>query len=114
MEKTDQEIAELFHEMREATGLPLEQIAGKLKTPVTTLVSLEQGNIVALPPWQETSKVIFDYTKMLGLDPEPILRRIMLQLPQDDPSRPQTQNYAPSYNNMRSNADAVMTRVPGT
>ena len=58
--------------------------------------------------------MVFEYANMLGLDPEPVLRRIMVQLPQDHPNRPRTQSVEPSYDNMRSNVSAVMNRVPGT
>jgi hypothetical protein len=110
----DKEIAELFREMRQATGLPLEKIASQLQTGDETIRLLEEGHLSALPPWNETNRVILEYTNMLGLDSEPVLRRVMLQLPGDHPKRPKTQVHEPSYDNMRSNVSAIMNRVPGS
>ena len=112
--KTDSEIAELFCEMRHASGRSLEQLAHQFNTSPKTISLLEQGRLSQLPPWNESSRVVFEYTNLLGLDPEPVLRRIMVQLPGDHPDRPKTQSFEPSYENMRSNASAVMNRVPGT
>ncbi len=112
--KIDSEIAELFCEMRQASGRSLEQLAHQFNTAPRTISLLEQGQLSQLPPWNESSRVVFEYTNLLGLDPEPVLRRIMVQLPQDHPDRPKTQSIEPSYENMRSNASAVMNRVPGT
>lgn len=108
----DHEIGELFREMRQATGQPLEEIAAQLKTKSETIRLLEQGHLSAMPPWSETNRVIVEYTNMLGLDPDPVLRRIMLQLPADHPARPKTQIHEPSYDNMRANAEAILNRVP--
>ncbi len=112
--KADSEIAELFCEMRQASGHTLEQLARQLDTSPETIALLEQGQLSQLPPWNESSRVVFEYANLLGLDPEPVLRRIMVQLPSDHPDRPKTQNVEPSYENMRSNVSAVMNRVPGT
>ncbi len=108
----DNEIGELFREMRQATSLSQQQTARQFNTSIQTIGFLEQGHLSALPPWNETHRIITEYTMMLGLDPEPVLRRVMLQLPGDHPSRPKTQEVAPSYDNMRANADAIMNRVP--
>ena len=113
-QKADSEIAELFREMRQASGQSLKQLAEQFKTPQQTLIALEQGQLSFLPPWNESSRVVFEYANMLGLDPEPVLRRIMVQLPNDHPKRPRTQSHEPSFENMRSNVSAVMNRVPGT
>ncbi len=110
----DQEIGELFREMRQATGLSLPETAQKFNTRPETIERLEQGRLSALPSWNETSRVIVAYTGLLGLDSEPVLRRVMLQLPGDHPKRPRTEEIDPSYNNMRANADAIMQRVPGS
>ncbi len=112
--QSDSEIAELFSEMRQATGLSLEKLAQKLNSSVATVSALESGELSALPSWNESRRVVVEYTKMLGLDPEPVLRRIMVQLPGDHPSRPRTQTCEPSYDNMRFNMSAAMNRVPGS
>lgn len=110
----DEEIADLFREMREATGLLQDGIAATLETGATTIDALERGDIRALPSWPETNRVVVAYAGMLGLDPDPVLRRIMLQLPPEHPRRPKTeQGGAPSYANLRSNIDAALNRIPG-
>ncbi len=76
----DEEIAVIFREMRHAVDLPVEQLSGQLKTPAATLEALEGGNILALPDWTETSRVIVAYTQLLGLDSRPVLRRLKTQL----------------------------------
>ena len=108
----DGEIAELFREMRQTTGLSLQETARELQTQPATIELLEQGRLSLLPPWDETSRIIGSYTKMLGLDADPVMRRVMLQLPRDHPRRPRTSRVNPSYNNMQANADAVMNRIP--
>ncbi|MCP4935033.1 MAG: hypothetical protein GY927_12710 [bacterium] len=112
--KVDSEIAELFCEMRQASGCSLEQLAHQFNTEPETINLLEQGQLSKLPAWNESSRVVFEYTNLLRLDPEPVLRRIMVQLPGDHPDRPRTQSFEPSYENLRSNVSAVMNRVPGT
>ena len=113
-QQADSEISELFGEMRQASGRSLEQLAHQFNTSPQTIHALEQGQLSLLPPWNESSRVVFEYANLLGLDPEPVLRRIMVQLPGDHPNRPKTQSVEPSYENMRSNVSAVMNRVPGT
>ena len=110
----DMEIAELFREMRQATGHTIQEIASRLKTPTETIYALEQGDLSSLPDWNETGRVIYEYTNILKLDPEPVMRRVMVQLPADHPKRPRTQVHEPSYDNVRANANAVMNRVPGS
>jgi len=108
----DDEIAELFREMRQATGLSPGQIADELGTTVENINLLEQGQLSRLPPWTETRRIIRAYTALLGLDADPVMRRVMLQLPGDHPKRPRTQEIDPSYINMQANAEAVMNRIP--
>lgn len=111
--RLDDEIGELFRQMRVATNLSQQQIASQFDTSLQTIEFLESGHLSALPPWKETKRVIVDYTTLLGLDPEPVLRRVMLQLPGDHSKNSRTLEYVPSYDNMRANADAIMNRVPG-
>ena len=76
----DEEISIIFQEIRRALQLSQEQVAERLSTPVMTIEMLEAGAILALPDWDETSRVITDYAKMLGLDARPIMRRIQAQV----------------------------------
>jgi transcriptional regulator with XRE-family HTH domain len=110
----DADLAELFSEMREATGLSLDETAAKLNTSVATVKALEHGEIEILPSWDEVNRVVVDYTNLLGLDSDPVLRRIMLQLPRGHQNRPRTRMHTPSYDNMQSNAKAIMNRVPAS
>ncbi len=110
----DEELAELFREMRQALDLSPARIAARLGTDLETIGLLERGHLSALPPWNETSRILRDYTGLLGLDAEPVLRRVMLQLPGDHPLRPRTQSFEPCYENLRANVDAAMNRVPGS
>lgn len=72
----DPEVGIIFREMRKATDLSLEELSEKLQTPTTTITALESGTTQALPDWMETSRIIIEYTGMLGLDSRPILRRL--------------------------------------
>ncbi len=76
----DNDIAVIFRDMRRASQLSWEQLAVRLATPVRTIEALEEGALLSLPEWPETSRVILAYTAMLGLDGQPILRRIQAGL----------------------------------
>ncbi|MEC9367888.1 MAG: helix-turn-helix domain-containing protein [Pseudomonadota bacterium] len=76
----DKEIAIIFQEMRRAAHLEKAQLSDQLRTPVSVIDALESGILHALPSWPETIRVVNAYTRMLGLDPRPILRRIRSQL----------------------------------
>lgn len=88
----DQDIAAIFRDMRRACQLSREQLAVRLSTPVRTIEALEEGAVLSLPEWPETSRVILAYTAMLGLDGQPILRRIQagLRPPASEPAAPET------------------------
>jgi len=109
----DMDLAELFSEMREATGQSVGELARKLQTAPDAIEALECGRVADLPPWPETQRVVTAYAGLLDLDPDPMLRRIMLHLPPDHPRRPRTQQ-APvsSYDNLQSNINAAINRVP--
>lgn len=76
----DEELAVIFREMRRASHLDRNQLSDQLRTPVAVIEALETGAIGALPSWPETIRVVNAYTRMLGLDPRPILRRIRSQM----------------------------------
>lgn len=88
----DRELAMIFQEMRRATGVSRERIAGRLAVPVATIDILENGNLLALPDWPEASRIVTAYTTQLGLDSRPILRRMKVQLdalkPVENPPAP--------------------------
>lgn len=75
----DEELAVIFREMRRASERSLESLAEQLRTPPSTLVALESGEIDALPEWGEASRVVGEYTALLHLDGRPVLRRLEKQ-----------------------------------
>jgi hypothetical protein len=76
----DAEVAELFRDLRAASGLSEADLAGHLATRVEVVQALEQGAIYALPPWPETCRVVATYGTLLNLDVRPLLRRIYAQV----------------------------------
>jgi transcriptional regulator with XRE-family HTH domain len=107
----DPELADLFSEMREATGLPLEEIAAQLHTAPAVIAALERGDMAALPDWEHVRQVVQNYAGMLSLDPGPVLRRIMVQLPDDHAQRPRTATASVSHDDLQANAEAAMNRL---
>ncbi len=76
----DAEVAELFRDLRAASAMSENDLAGRLGTRVDVVQALEQGALYALPPWAETCRVVNAYGAMLNLDVRPLLRRIYAQL----------------------------------
>jgi cytoskeletal protein RodZ len=109
----DAEVGELFIDMRKSLGLEVPELAARLHTRPEIISALEDGNLAALPPWPQTSKIVNDYTKMLKLDPGPIMRRIALVLtpPQSPPppATPQQRNtpMQPSPETVQSTPDVT-------
>lgn len=76
----DDKIAEIFGEMRRAVKMSVEELAKRLDTRASTIESLENGAVSALPDWPEISRVVTTYANILNLDSRPILRRIAVDL----------------------------------
>lgn len=76
----DAEVAELFRDLRSASGISEAELAARLATRVEVVQALEQGALYALPPWAETCRVVNGYGAMLNLDVRPLLRRIYAQI----------------------------------
>jgi hypothetical protein len=76
----DAEVAELFRDLRAASGLTEADLAAQLATRLEVVQALEQGAIYALPPWPETCRVVSTYGTLLNLDVRPLLRRIYAQV----------------------------------
>jgi len=76
----DAEVAELFRDLRSASGLSEADLAAQLATRPEVVQALEQGAIYALPPWPETYRVVATYGTLLNLDVRPLLRRIYAQV----------------------------------
>lgn len=76
----DEQLANIFRNMRLSLKAPREAIARRLATSPATIESLEAGAIAALPHGKETARIVRAYCELLRLDPEPILWRIQSQL----------------------------------
>jgi helix-turn-helix protein len=76
----DAEVAELFRDLRSASGLSEAELAAQLATRPEVVQALEQGALYALPPWPETYRVVATYGTLLNLDVRPLLRRIYAQV----------------------------------
>jgi len=66
-------IAALFQNLRRVMDRPLKDIANELGTSSHVIRSLETGDFEALPPWNETSRIVTAYTRMVAIDPRPAL-----------------------------------------
>lgn len=76
----DAEVADLFRDLRAASGMSETDLAAQLATRLEVVQALEQGAIYALPPWPETCRVVSTYGTLLNLDVRPLLRRIYSQI----------------------------------
>ena len=76
----DAEVAELFRDLRSASGLSEADLAAQLATRTEVVQALEQGALYALPPWPETYRVVATYGTLLNLDVRPLLQRIYAQV----------------------------------
>jgi hypothetical protein len=76
----DEQVGEIFRNMRLAMKVSRETIARRLATSTWTVDNFEAGAIAALPHWKETARIVRGYCELLRLDPEPLLRRIQSQL----------------------------------
>jgi transcriptional regulator with XRE-family HTH domain len=72
----DEQVAQMFRNMRAAMGVSRETIARRLATSPSTIDNFEAGTISALPHWKETARIVRSYCELLRMAPEPILRRI--------------------------------------
>ena len=63
----DAEVAELFRDLRAASGMSETDLAAQLATRLEVVQALEQGAIYALPPWPETCRVVSTYGTLLNL-----------------------------------------------
>ena len=76
----DAEVAELFRDLRSASGLTEADLAAQLATRPEVVQALEQGALYALPAWPETCRIVNGYGALLNLDIRPLLRRIYAQI----------------------------------
>jgi transcriptional regulator with XRE-family HTH domain len=72
----DDQVGQMFRNMRAAMGVSRETIARRLATAPSTIDNFEAGAVSALPHWKETVRIVRSYCELLRMTPEPILRRI--------------------------------------
>ena len=72
----DEELAQIFRNMRLAMKVSRETIARRLATSVASVETFEAGAVGALPHGKETERIVRGYCELLRMDPEPILWRI--------------------------------------
>jgi transcriptional regulator with XRE-family HTH domain len=88
----DDQLGQIFLNMRKAMNVSRETIARRLATRASTIDDFEAGAVAALPHWKETQRIVRGYCQLLRLDPEPILWRIRSQLDAlSNPVRPPMQ-----------------------
>lgn len=76
----DEQIGQMFRNMRSAMKVSRETIARRLATSPSTIDNFEAGAIAALPHWKETARVVRGYCELVRMDPEPTLWRLRNQL----------------------------------
>jgi hypothetical protein len=76
----DEQLAQIFRNMRMAMRVSRETIARRLATTSATIDSFEQGAVGALPHWKETCRIVRAYGALARMDTEPILLRIRDEL----------------------------------
>jgi hypothetical protein len=76
----DEQIGQVFRNMRSAMKVSRDTIARRLATNLSTIDNFEAGAVTALPHWKETERIVRGYCELLRIDPEPILWRVRDQL----------------------------------
>jgi hypothetical protein len=72
----DEELGQIFRNMRLTLKVSRETIARRLATTVSTIDNFEAGAVTALPHGKETERIVRGYGELLRVDPEPIFWRI--------------------------------------
>lgn len=75
-----QEVGRFFRDLRQAFRLSHAQVASRVATRIDIVMALEAGNVHALPPWDETCRIVRAYTQFAGLDPRPVLKSLEVLL----------------------------------
>jgi hypothetical protein len=78
----DAQLAAIFRQMRAVMGLTVPAVARRVGTDIAVVMDLEAGLIDTLPPWGQTVRIVEAYGHQTGVDPSPILTRLLtLQSP---------------------------------
>jgi hypothetical protein len=73
----DAKLAVVFRQIRAISGLNEAEMARRIGSGIDVVLSFEAGNVDALPPWPETARLIERYAALGGVDPAPLLSRIL-------------------------------------
>jgi hypothetical protein len=73
----DAKLAVVFRQIRAINELNEADMARRIGTGIDVVLSFEAGNVDALPPWPETARLIERYAALGGVDPAPLLSRIL-------------------------------------
>jgi hypothetical protein len=73
----DAELGQIFLRMRTLLGLSLWDMAHAVGGDPTAIANLEAGAIGSLPPWPELARLVDQYATLTGVDPQPILARLL-------------------------------------
>ena len=109
----DAEVAELFRDLRSASGLTEADLAAQLATRTEVVQALEQGALYALPPWPETYRVVATYGTLLNLDVRPLCGASMPRSTQaSSGSRRNRCLTCPSWRRPKTSSDEYQNQAP--
>lgn len=78
----DPELGQIFIKMRTLLGVSLWDMARAVGGEPTVIANLEAGAVDALPEWPELTRLVDAYAALTGIDPQPILARLLQSQPQ--------------------------------
>ena len=73
----DAELGQIFIKMRSFMGLGLWDMARAVGTEPTVIADLEAGALASLPPWPQLMTLVDAYARLTGVDPQPIVSRLL-------------------------------------
>ncbi len=71
-----QEAAKFFCDLRRGLRLARVAVANRIGTEAAVIEALEIGALDRLPAWPQTVRVVTEYTRLVGLDPRPVLHAL--------------------------------------
>lgn len=74
------EAARFFFDLRRGMRMARVAIANRIGTDPIVIEALETGTLDHLPPWPQTVRVVTDYTRLVNLDPRPVLHALHFAL----------------------------------
>lgn len=70
----------LFRDLRRALEISPHTLADHVGTTVDVIAALEASNVMRLPLWPETFRVVTQVTQLVGVDPAPVLTVIYREM----------------------------------